>query len=163
MDLPYRDDWALAVRIEKIFTATFSCDVFFAQHNAHRIFFPLLLMLPTAVVSKWNIFYWLALSLVFAIATFFLYVYQIKDTKKKLGDTTANLLVPAVSLIVFSQKQFINWLFGIQLIVFMSIFFVAAGIILLSKNPFTIKYFMLGAISGFMATFSFANGIIFWP
>ena len=163
VDLPYRDDWALAVRIEKIFNSSFSLNDLFAQHNAHRIFFPLLLMLPTAVLSKWNIFYWLALSLVFAIGTFLLYVYQIRVTKKKIGDNTANLLIPAVSIMVFSQKQFINWLFGIQLIVFMSIFFVVAGIVLLSKNPFNSKYFILAAISGFMATFSFANGIIFWP
>ncbi len=163
VDLPFRDDWALAVRIEKIFNNTFSFQDLFAQQNSHRIFFPLLLMLPTAVLSKWNIFYWLALSLVFALGTFFLFAYQIRDTKKQLGDNKANLLIPVVSILVFSLKQFINWLFGIQLIVFMSVFFVVAGIVLLSKNPFNSKYFILAAISGFMATFSFANGIIFWP
>jgi len=163
VDIPYRDDWALAVRIEKIFNNTFSINDLFVQHNCHRIFFPLLLMLPTAVLSKWNIFYWLALSLVFAIGTFLLFAYQITVTRKQIGSTAANLLIPAVSIIIFSQKQFINWLFGIQLIVFMSIFFVVAGIVLLSKNPFAVNYFISAAISGVMATFSFANGILFWP
>jgi hypothetical protein len=163
VDLPFNDDWALAVRIEKIYNHSFSFNDLFAQQNAHRIFFPLLLLLPTAVLSKWNIFYWLALNLIFAIGTFLLFAYQIKDTKKQLGDNTANLLIPVVSILVFSLKQFINWLFGIQLIVFMSVFFVVAGIVLLSKNPFNSKYFILAAISGVMATFSFANGILFWP
>jgi hypothetical protein len=163
VDIPYRDDWALALRIEKIYTHTFSFNDLFVQQNAHRIFFPLLLMLPTAVLSKWNIFYWLVLSLVFAAGTFLLFAYQITATGKQIGNTAANLLIPAVSIIVFSQKQFINWLFGIQLIVFMSIFFVVAGIVLLAKKPFDVKYFISAAITGFIATFSFANGLVFWP
>jgi|GEM_PF-5176056 len=163
VDVPYSDDWALAERIEHFIINPFSLQNLFEQHNAHRMFFPLLILLPTAALSQWDTFYWLMLNLIFAFGTFLLLSFQISYTKKKTGDATTNLLIPAVSLIVFSQKQYINWLWGFQLIVFMSIFFVVAGIVLLSKNPFNNKNFVLAAISGIIATFSFANGILFLP
>lgn len=162
VDMPSLDDWALAPLIDKSFQGTLSLHDFFVQHNEHRIFFPRIIILLLVRLSDWSITYELAANILCAIGIFFALVYQVGITKKHREDG-AHWLIPIISLMVFSLTQWENWLWGFQLVVFMCVCAIVAGIILLSNMGSKRLWFLAALFSGIIATYSFANGMLYWP
>jgi hypothetical protein len=72
-------------------------------------------------------------------------------------------LVPILSVIVFSLKQYENWLWGFQLIVFMSILFTIACIFILARSSLRPTDFILAIFFSVIGSFSFSNGMLIWP
>ena len=60
------------------------------------------------------------------------------------------------------MAQHQNWLWGWQLQIFLNVFAVVAGFVLLCKLPFRWKNFFLSLFLGIIASFSFGTGILYW-
>ena len=132
-----------------------------AQRTPDR--FPKLVLLTLVWVSDWNKLYELLANLLLAIGTFLVL----------LSYTISNLHSIAVEKLVVASlchlvtgvffNQFENWFMGIQLCVFLNVFSIVAGYGLLSQALASWRCF-LGAVGfGVIATFSFSNGLLYWP
>jgi hypothetical protein len=64
---------------------------------------------------------------------------------------------------MFSVAQYQNWLWGWQLQIFLNLFCVVAGVLVLANGAFSWARFATAAACGVGATYSFANGPLFWP
>lgn len=157
VDVPFWDQWELVPLLEKYYQGTVGFSDLWAQHNEHRPLFPRLIMLILAKISNWDITYELAVNILLALGILGAIVYQINKS------LMTNLLLPIISLMIFSLAQAENWLWGWQIQFFLNIFAVVVGFIILTNPPLTRLSFVLTLILGIIATYSVANGLLFWP
>lgn len=162
VDVPFWDDWELVPFLEKYYQGTLSLSDLWSQHSEHRIFFPRIIMIALARLTGWDISYELAVNVLLGAAIFWVFVYQLKSTASSAGVSGWQWVVPLISLIVFSLMQWENWLWGWQMQVFLNVFAVVAGIVMLSSPVFRWPRFVGALIMGIVATYSFANGAAYW-
>jgi hypothetical protein len=134
-----------------------------SQHSEHRLFFPRIIMIALARLTGWDISYELAVNVLLGTAIFLVLVYQLKKTASSVGARGSTWLIPILSVIVFSLMQWENWLWGWQIQVFLNVLAVVGGIVLLARPVFTWPRFLGALMMGLVATFSFANGMAYWP
>jgi hypothetical protein len=112
VNVVYCDAWDILPIFEKYYAGSLTFSDLYAQVNAHRFFFPRLIMLSLGILTGYNnlvemyvviIFFVLVLALLFLA---FKRQFNIK--------TTAWWFVP-VPFLVFSLVQYENMLFGVQL------------------------------------------------
>jgi hypothetical protein len=161
--VPYWDQWELVPLLDKSYHGELTFSDLWAQHNEHRLLFPQIIMLTLARLTGWDIRFELALNIAIAIALFAVFVHQVKITGRKLGIAGWPWAVPAISLAVFSLAQYQNWLWGWQMQMLLNLLAVVGGIVLLANGPFHWGRFAAAAMLGIVATYSFANGMLFWP
>jgi hypothetical protein len=162
--VPYLDQWELVPLLEKTYHGELTLRDLWAQHNEHRIIFPQIIMLVLARLTHWNIHYELAVNIILALGIFAVLAHQVKITRRKLGVAGLFWAIPAISLVVFSISQYQNWLWGWQLQMLLNLLAVAGGIVLLANDDtFRWSKFAAAALLGIVATYSFANGALFWP
>ncbi len=82
---------------------------------------------------------------------------------KKSWPTSAAAAVCTSALIIFSLTQWENWVWGWQIQIFLNVFAVCLGFYFLIKSKDNRINFIVSIICGIVATFSFANGLLFWP
>ncbi len=162
VDVPFWDQWNFVPLLGKSYEQGVTLTDLWGQHNEHRLFFPRLIMLGLAHASHYNIVWELAVIILLAAGIFVLLWYQLYRTADALGVSGFPWAVPVISLLVFSLGQAENWLWGWQIQIFLNVLAVVAGLVLLARSPFRWgKYW--GALGcGILATYSFANGLIFW-
>jgi len=163
VEVPFADQWELVPVLDKSYRGELTFGDLWAQHNEHRIFFPRLIMLGLARATHWRIGCELGLNILLGLALLALLVWQIRRTARMLQASELRWALPASSLLVFSMSQFQNWLWGWQMQIFLSVLAVTGGIMLLANGRFTWAKFASAAALGFVASHSFANGILFWP
>lgn len=157
VDLPYWDQWALVPHLEAVARGDWPWADLWRQHNEHRLFFPQVIMLGLAQLTDWNIRVEMGLSLLLAVGTFFSLAWLVRQTL----DTPPPWLWPVLSLLVFAPSQWENWIWGWQIQIFLSALAIALGLALLvrAERPTRLAG---GALCGLVASFSFANGLLFW-
>src|ERR1035438_6445895 len=161
--VPYWDQWEFVPLLEKTYHGQLTFHDLWAQHNEHRILFPKIIMLALARLTGWNIRCELAVNIILALGIFAVFIHQVKITGRKLGIAGLPWAIPALSLIVFSISQYQNWLWGWQLQMLLNLLAVVGGILLLANGTFSWSRFAAAALLGMVATYSFANGTLFWP
>jgi hypothetical protein len=162
VDVPFWDQWELVPLLEKSYQGTLSFHDLWAQHALHRLFFPKLIMIVLARFSRWKIFYELALNIVLATGIFLAIIYQVRTTAKSISCRGIHWLIPIISFMVFSLNQVGGWLHGWQLQIFLNVFPVVIGIVLLGHPAFRWWRFTLALLFGIVASYSYANGFIYW-
>ena len=162
VDVPFWDQWDLVPFLDKFYSQTLSFQDLFAQHNEHRIFIPKIIMLNLAHFSGWNISYELATNFLIALTTFLAIAYQVRKTQNVVCGPSVCWPLFAISLLVFSFTQWQNWLWGWQIQLFLNVFAVVAGIVLLCKPSFSWLNFLGSLVFGVIASFSFGNGLLYW-
>ncbi len=163
VDVPFGDEWSLIPLIEKSYQGILTLGDLWRQENDHRLFFPKIIFILAVRLSGWNVTSLLIVNLVLAMSTFTLLWYQTKRTLAEAGCSGIQWLIPAISLLVFSLNQWENWLWGIELCIFLNTFSVIAGFVALSVSRFRWRHFLVAVVLGVIATYSNANGVIFWP
>lgn len=163
VDLPFLDQWEFIPVLEKFYQGHLTFSDLWQQHNEHRIFFPRIVFLVLARMTHWNIRYEMAANIIVAAGIFLAIAYQIRKTSRATGSRYLMWTVPAVSVITFSLMQWENWLWGWELQIFMNLLAVVMGIILLSSRPFKWSRLAWSMLLGILATYSFANGSLYWP
>ena len=165
VNLPYQDSWSLvpvfqAIHHNEILRAF---TLLWHQHNEHRVFFPNLVSVLVALITKWNQPLEMVLDALIALMYFIILSWFIN---KATANRIIKLIAMAItSLIIFSPIQWENWLWGWQIEWFMCILLGIASLTLLdyrikfiSKN----KSYALAALLCFIASFSLGNGLVFW-
>jgi hypothetical protein len=163
VDVPFWDQWNFVPLLGQSYEQGVTLADLWGQHNEHRLLFPRLIMLGLAHTSKYNIAWELVIILFLASATFALLWHQFFRTAGALGYSGFPWPVPVISLLIFTLGQAENWLWGWQIQIFLNVLAVVAGFILLGSRPFRWATHWCALGCGILATYSFANGLIFWP
>jgi hypothetical protein len=155
------DQWEFIPLIEKLYAGTLGLGDLFAQHNEHRIFFPRIIMLALACLTKYNVLAEMYASWAFALGTYLL-VFGLFI--RKMGKTYTSILafLPA-ALLLFSFRQCENILWGWQIQVYMCVFGFIASLYLLDRAERIGLSFAGGILFAVFASFSFVNGLLVWP
>ena len=163
VDIPYWDQWEFVPLIEEYNQGDVSPYTLCRQHNEHRLFFPKMIMLILADLTHWNISYELVVNVVLAFGIFLLFVFLINFSLKSYCNSGKPWIIPLVSLLLFSLSQWENWIWGWQIQIFLNILTLLGGILLLTLPGLNGIRIISSIILGIIATFSFANGLLFWP
>ena len=163
VDVPFWDQWNFVPLLGKSYEEGVTLSDLWGQHNEHRLLFPRLIMLGLAHASRYNIVWELVVIILLAAAILVLLWHHFSRTIKAMGYSGFPWVVPVFSLLVFTLGQAENWLWGWQIQIFLNVLAAVAGFVLLGSGAFRWGKF-LGALGfGILATYSFANGLIFWP
>lgn len=159
--LPYWDQWKFVPVLDRFFGGRITFHDLWAQHNAHRIVFPRLVMLMLARLTGWNIAWEIGANLVLASTIFMLFV---RSAQQRLAlPVLAHVwIAPPIALLIFSLAQWQNLVWGWQIQVFMNVTAAVAGLLVLTSHPLTPSRFLAAVALGIVATFSFASGLAYW-
>jgi hypothetical protein len=163
VEVPFFDQWEFVPQLERMFRGTLTFSDIWAQHNEHRIFFPKLIMLGMAKATRWTIKYELAVNILMAMGVFCLIATQLWKAAKILDWPVLRWLIPISSVVVFSFSQYENWLWGWQIQMWLNLLTVLGGILLLTQPALNSLSIISAALLGIVATYSFGDGLLFWP
>lgn len=131
------------------------------QHNESRKVFPRLFFLGLAYLTGWNVQYEILSSLLLA-CLISLNLYKLSQITLRNNQTQLLLLLALTNLILFSPAQYENWLWGIQVIVFVPIFCITSCLLVIySRSQIWTKLWGCCVLATF-STFSYANGLLCW-
>ncbi len=160
LNFPYWDEMLIAPLIDHAKTGQLRFIELWAQHNEHRPLFPRLIMLALALPSNWNVNYVLAANVLCGIGSFLFMAWTALRTSA--NGQRPWWVVPVLAFFVFSWAQMENWAWGLELTVLLCTFAVTSGIVLLSHPALGWYGFASAVFMGIVASYSFANGILYW-
>jgi hypothetical protein len=161
VDVPYWDQWETVFFFEKLARGSLTAADLFAQQNEYRQFFPNLLFVALGRLTSWNVKYEMFASLLLAC----LVAWGVWRLGARTFDDTLRrgLLFLTASLLIFSSIQFENWLFGVQVVYFVPVACVVAGLVVAySEKTGTWVALVACACLSAVSTFSSANGLLCW-
>lgn len=162
---PFWDQWELVTQIRHYNDHTLSWADLWVQHNEHRIFFPRLIMMGLAVMTRWHVGAEIATNLVLALTSFVVVTLLLRRTFGTLEPRYQAAIAAATAWLWFSPVQWENWLWGWQIQWFLSILGLVLAIWALAAWPrawragWALPAATLGAIT---ATYSLGNGFLVW-
>ncbi len=179
VNVPFGDQWDnAAVVINKFSEGTLSFADLIAQHNESRKFFPRLIFLGLAYLTNWDVRYEMLLIFLLACIVSFNIFWLIRHTVQKPG-FLPNFQLMAINiernpvslfaflaflanLLIFSPIQYENWLWGIQVVVFIPIACITTSLVIAYSQLNPISKFAICALLATFSTFSYANGLLCW-
>lgn len=161
VDVPYSDQWSIAHFFEKSVRGTLTLSDLYAQQNEYRQFFPHLLFVALGRLTSWDVRYEMFASLL--LACFVAYGVWRLGARTFTDPVQRGGLFLLASLLNFSAIQYDNWLFGVQVVYFVPIACVAAGLLFAySERVGTTVAVVACACLSAISTFSSANGLVAW-
>lgn len=161
VNLPLFDQWENVSLLMKQHQNQLTFDDLFSQHNEHRPFFPRLIWLALAGVSRYNITYELWFNFFLALGTFAFFINRWTGLYARLGATVPVWILPVFSLLVFNLGQRESWLQGFQTVMFLGMACVIIGLFFLSENKNWLTY-SSAILLGIVASYSMVNGAFYW-
>ena len=160
IDVPFWDEWLLLPLLSLQAEHGLTVSALLRPHNEHIPFFPRLLLISLAGFSGWNVWYECIANLVLGVATLVALLLLIRRDSRIRG-TSRYVLYMVAGLTVLSLNQWENWMWGWQVEVFLNTAAVSWAMWFLSRSGDSLS---LGcaALCGVVATFTFANGPLFW-
>jgi hypothetical protein len=162
VDVPVADDWSFAPTFLEAAGGRVTLDTLLQQVNDSRPLFPRLLFLALSAPGRWNPRVSMVLQqlLVAANAGGFFWLWRRTRRPEDPGLGAAGL---AVVIVLFSQVQYENFYWGVQILFQMPIACLIGSLMLIaSRQSFGIVMAGVAALCT-VATFSHANGAICWP
>lgn len=162
IDVPFWDQWNWIPLLDKLFSGTLAFnDIWEPHYDDHRLFFPHLIRLVLAKLTHWDVRYELWMNVLFASWIFILFIKIIRRTFAPFSKKFI-ILLPSVSLFIFSLTQYENWIVGADMAGMLSTAAVTWGIYTLTKTSETVADFCIAILAAVIASFSFSAGFIFW-
>jgi hypothetical protein len=161
VNVPNWDEWFMAEMFEKIYAGSLTFQDLISQHNESRKLFPRILFIGLAYLTGWDVRYQMLVSFILAcFISFSLY----RLSRLTVGGSSTKLILLAflANLLIFSPSQQENWLWGIQVVVFVPITCIVACILVAYSNLSLRTQVLIGIILSTVATFSYANGLLCW-
>lgn len=161
VDVPYWDQWSIAPFFVKFSRGTLTAADLFALQYEYREFFPNLIFVALGWLTRWDVRYEMLFSLALACLTS-LCIYRM-GTETIGGDRVGRGWLLLISnVLIFSTIQYMNWLSGIQIIYFMPVACLTAGLWAgVSRLDTRIKILLCMSLAT-VSTFSSANGMLCW-
>ena len=161
VDVPFWDQWAMVPRLEHMAAGRLTFTDFWGQHNEHRPLVPVATMLVLAKLSNWNIGWEIGANVAIGAAIFAVFSAYIFTAWRDRGGAPI-LLLPVISLLVFSPVQWENWVWGWQIQVLMCALASITGAYLIASGTRRRGGFAGALACGVWATYSFASGLVYW-
>ena len=155
------DEWVMVPVIDQFLNGNIPWQELFGQVNEHVMVFPKLAIVGIALITGFNTvaemyFSWIILVLI-TLLVLTLYTRYFGKTRNSL------LLFIPVAWLLWSLRQWENFLFGFQLNFFLCILGFVIAVVLLDRSE-EISLTFLGALGGAVVTsFSILNGLLIWP
>jgi hypothetical protein len=161
VDVPYSDQWNIAHFFEKSARGTLTFADLYAQQSEYRQLFPHLLFVALGRLTGWDVRYEMFVSLL--LACFVAWGVWRLGARTFADPLRRGLLFLPASLLNFSAIQYDNWLFGVQVVYFVPVACVVAGLLLAySERTGTGDAVVACACLSAVSTFSSANGLVAW-
>jgi hypothetical protein len=159
--VPFWDEWNTpGSQLASWCRGTFTWAELWSQHNESRKLIPRLIYLPLFLLAGWDVR--LALALVLAVAclgTVALY-RLVQRTIRSTGP--GPLAVGLMNLVLFSPRQYENFVYGIQWETFAPGFAVVVAMIVNLSGGSLRSKTICNAGLAFLSTYTFANGMLVW-
>ncbi len=161
VNVPFWDQWHIAPLFEKASDGSLSFNDLIAQHNESRKLFPRFIFLSVGFLTHWNIKY--EMLIIFLLACLVsINIYCLTQITVS-GSTNKKLFIAVISnFLIFSPIQSENWLWGIQIVVFIPIVCLTSCLLILYSNASIKTKFFACVCLCTISTFSYANGILCW-
>ncbi|HXV19291.1 MAG TPA: hypothetical protein VD883_04355 [Candidatus Omnitrophota bacterium] len=163
VNVPYGDEWEIARYLESWDAGRVTLDSLWSQHNEHRTFFPRIILLLLAKLTRWNLLYEEVLNALLAGATYLVLAVFCLRFERWTGKLYMVCLILFLPWLAFSFRQWENWSWGIQLVMFLSVFAAVAGLTLLAMRPVTRSRLLVAVALGILSQGSFSSGLVYWP
>lgn len=163
VNFPFWDEWEIPTLIQQIDKKQLFLKDLFAQHNEHRLFFSRIIILINFYLTKWNILYEIAINFILVLLIFSIFVGSFMREKQNKNNRNFLPYICLISFLVFSVSQFEIFFNGWVFHILLNILAVISGIFVLSSEERSkSRSLFVGIFLGVVATYSFANGLIFW-
>lgn len=158
---PYWDQWVVGDLFIKFHNHSLTFSDLFDQQNESRLFFPRLIFISLAYLTHWDVRYefWVIFLLACIVSV---NIYCLSNLTVS-GSTLKKLLLAAISnLLIFGPIQYENWLWGIQIVVFVPIVCLTTCILVAYSGLSARAKFLICMCLSTVSTYSYANGILCW-
>lgn len=164
LNIPYWDQWEFLWFLTAWQDRTWTWTLLFIQHNEHRPFFPRLLWHVLASLTTYNVTAELWLNFGLALATFLVVIRYARRLWQAQGVNKLVRLVavPLLALCIFNMAQWESWLIGFQTVMFLGMFCVVAGFVVLGHELTWVRW-GVGAVLGIIAIYSMGNALLYGP
>ena len=132
-----------------------------AQHNESRMPFPKIIFLLLAKLTGWNTRYETLLTFMGACLVS-LNIYILLKRTSTITFHTRLVLLFLVNLLIFSPMQYMNFLWGMELVNFIPIICISTCLAIVYSNVGDTAKFILFSVLATISTYSFANGLLCW-
>ncbi|MBM4254768.1 MAG: hypothetical protein FJ147_02595 [Deltaproteobacteria bacterium] len=161
VNVPYMDQWGVADVIAKAFDGTLSLSDLTFHQNETRLVFPRIFFIVLAYLTNYDARYEMWAS--FALACLTTYnVYRLGRHTLHGSPSAEIILLFLASVTIFSIAQEENWLWGVQLIVFVPAACLSSICTLAYSSCSVMAKFIGGILLAIVSTFSYANGMLCW-
>ncbi len=164
VNIPFMDDWEIGSFLNQAYPEyRLTLENWLAQANETRYLFPKFIFVGLAALNnwKWDVRYqmWVSLALACLVS---INVFQL--IKWTINDSLIKVIFIAIicNSLIFSPIQYDNWLWGVQLIVFMPIACITTCLMVIYSEINIIIKVILCLILCTISTFSYANGMLSW-
>jgi hypothetical protein len=165
VNVPSWDEWPVSTIFEKVATHELSFNDLIEPYNQHRYLFVRLLIIPIAFLTNWNKDYELALNVILALGTWIITLQiSCRKIENYQGKTSFYITNSITLFVMLSLVQYQNWLWGLQIGVFLVNFTVALAILVLDSEERLQpqKRLVIAAIFCIIASFTMAQGLVSW-
>lgn len=163
VDLPSQDQWLIPVLLDFYHRDLLSFSHIWGQHLEHRLVFPKLIMLASGILTGYNVLFENAACFILSFLTYILVIRHINRNKDVFNlELDYRWLWVLMSYLIFSLYQHYNWFNGFQVQWFLNQLAVVAGACFLASYRTTLPAFCVIGLFGLIATFSGANGLLYW-
>jgi hypothetical protein len=157
VNVPVHDEWHFMSTVNAFYSGSQWRAALFDHYGEHRIPVPKAIILGLAPFTKYNVKDEMYLSVLLMMLGAFVLWRLLKKT-----NAPPWLIVP-IGWLFISTAQNQNLLVGWQFQIPLMNFFVLLTILLLTNEPLRARDQLAAAATAFIATFSFANGLLIWP
>lgn len=162
VNVPYWDQWDLgAALIKRLYDGNLALTDFFMQHSESRPFFPRIIVLIAAVMTRYNTVSEMFLMYLFYCLSF---VFIFLMYKKDNGINAVSLLafVP-ISWFYFNLFQMSNMLFGVRICQALMLLGFLGAVFFIDSSKGLDKWFASSIVTAIISSFSFVAGLTVWP
>lgn len=162
LNIPYHDEWIDKNTVDvAIITSSGSIPPFellSAEWSQHRVFFTRVTAMISTLLTGWDVRFdkWVGFA---AAILGFLLLY---GTQRAINPIVAKWLLVPTALLVFSPRQYINWLLAYQNCMFFVCLWVFAACYLLVRGSIGWRTLLLLVLCALYATLSLGIGLGLW-
>jgi hypothetical protein len=160
VEIPSKDDWAMAPIIIKAQTGQLTFHDLFEQQQEARTILPKLIYIASAVRGYWDVRPLLILSVVVCVATAIGIYWLLLGSGLSLAASAVCFWL--IALAIFSATQFELWVWAAGFPSFMPALFLVFALCVLEMRVATWIKFVTCALCSIAASFTLAHGLLLW-
>jgi len=153
------DEWDYIFLFRHLTSHSLTLHDLLQQHNESRTTLPNLIVLGLGSLTHWDV-RWDMWVMFFFACVISINIYFL--SRRTFTRRQSLCLWVIANVLIFSTEQNQNWLWGIQMIVFMPILFITTGMVIAYSRISTAWKFIACMTLATASTFSYANGQLAW-